>query len=183
MVSAIDRLFDSPPFPRSDGGLFVPALRECARIQSRRFPILAKFYALEDFKPDFLRRAADVPRLPGLYINVFKEFDFKPSAPFNAALELTSSGTSGQKSRIVLDKGSLRRVKQSAESVYAALGMTDKTLKTNYFCLTYDPGKAKNLGTAFTDELLTGFAAPVEKYYAIQWSQTENRFRFELEVP
>ena len=181
MSAPIERLFNSPPFPVSRGGRFVAALRECAVLQSRRFPVLARLYAREGFKPGSLRTERDVPRLPFLHAAVFKEFEFAASPAIKLALSLTSSGTGGQKSRIRLDEGSLRRVKASAEKVYAALGMVDKGLKTNYVCMTYDPRQAKDLGTAFTDELLTSFASAGEVYYAIRRESPRSEFRFDLE--
>lgn len=182
MKPAIERLFAGEPFPGTRGGRFVTALRECALIQSKRFPALARLYARQGFHPGSLRAERDVARLPFLHAAVFKEFNFRPTAPFPVALTLTSSGTSGQRSRTVLDEGSLRRVKLSAEKVYAALGMVDKGLRTNYLCMTYDPRQAKDLGTAFTDELLTSFTAKGEIHYAIRRPPGGGAFRFDLDA-
>ena len=46
----------------------------------------------------------------------------------------------------------------------------------NYLCFTYDPRVATNLGTAFTDELLTSFTKKKEVYYAIQWDEQKQDF-------
>jgi phenylacetate-coenzyme A ligase PaaK-like adenylate-forming protein len=177
---AIDALFDAAPFPRRANGLFVPALRECARIQARRFPALARLYAREGFDPGSLRTERDVARLPFLHVSVFKENVFRPADGLKIALTLTSSGTSGQKSRNRLDAGSLGRVKRSARSVYAALGMVAPEETANYLCMTYDPRQAKDLGTAFTDELLTSFTRRAEVFYAIRRGPG-GAFAFDLE--
>lgn len=179
----IDRLFCAPAFPSRafQRRLFWPALRRCAEIQSRRFPILAKLYAREGFSPSLLRGERDLRRLPFLFVSVFKGFDLKPAKRLKIALEVTSSGTSGRMSRMRLDAPSLRRVVQSAENVYRELGMADKSLKTNYLCMTYDPRRAKNLGTAFTDELLTSFTAKGEVHYALQWDAKRRDFWFNEE--
>jgi hypothetical protein len=47
----------------------------------------------------------------------------------------------------------------------------------NYLCFTYDPKIASDLGTAFTDELLTNFTRKSEVYYAIQWDEDKKEFR------
>lgn len=182
-MSAIDALFKTHPFTRKTehSALFIRALRACATLQVRRFPALSRLYSRAGFRPDSLRRESDVARLPFLFISVFKEFDLRPAVPFRAALELTSSGTSGRKSRIRLDAGSLRRVVSSARSVYGALGMVDAALKTNYLCMTYDPRAAKDLGTAFTDELLTTFTARGEVFYALRWDPRRRDFFFNLD--
>lgn len=180
--NAVETLFEADPFPRRRGGRFLAALRACARGQARRFPALRRLYAREGFSPDSLRREGDVARVPCLYVSVFKERDLPPSRPLRAALTLTSSGTGGQKSRIVLDEGSLRRVKASAEKVYGALGMVDKGTPVNYLCMTYDPRQAKDLGTAFTDELLTSFTVRARVHYAIRRPPGGGPFRFDLEA-
>ena len=119
--AAADRLFAAAPFPRGRRPHFLAALRETARSQSARFPVLRALYAREGFKASSLTSERAVERIPYFHVSVFKEHDFRPAAPFKAALTLTSSGTGGQKSRIVLDAGSLRRVKAGAERVYGEL--------------------------------------------------------------
>jgi hypothetical protein len=178
---AADRLFAEPPFPRARRPHFLAALRETAAAQEARFPVLRALYARTGFRPASLVAERAVERLPYLHVSVFKENDFRPSQSFKPALTLTSSGTGGQKSRIVLDAGSLRRVKEGAERVYGALGMVDKTLVTNYLCFTYDPRQARDLGTAFTDELLTSFTARGRVHYAISRPHPGADFRFDLE--
>lgn len=180
--NTVETLFKAEPFPRRRGGRFLAALRACARAQARRFPALRRLYAREGFSPDALRTERDVARIPYLYVSVFKERDLPPARPLRAALTLTSSGTGGQKSRIVLDEGSLRRVKASAKKVYGALGMVDEGSPVNYLCMTYDPRQAKDLGTAFTDELLTSFTARARVHYAIRRPPGGGSFRFDLEA-
>lgn len=180
-MNPIDALFASDPFPRSRRGRFVRALRECAVLQSRRFPALRKLYSREGFDPRTIRTETDVRRIPFLHVSVFKERVFPTAVKTKIDLVLTSSGTGGQKSQNRLDADSLRRVKQSAENVYAGLGMVDKGLKTNYVCMTYDPRQAKDLGTAFTDQLLTSFTARGEAFYAIRRAGPGAEFKFDLE--
>lgn len=180
-MNAADSLFAAEPFPRRRRPLFARALLETARVQERRFPALKALYARERFKTGSLRRESACRRLPFLHVSVFKERVFRAADGFKPALTLTSSGTAGQKSRIVLDAGSLRRVKEGAERVYAALGMVDKALVTDYLCFTYDPRQARDLGTAFTDELLTSFTARGRVHYAISRPRPGADFRFDLE--
>ncbi len=181
-MSAIDSLIESSAFPARPVGRFVPALRECATLQARRFPALERLYRREGFDPRTLKTERDVARLPYLYGSAFKEFPFPSRERFPVALTLTSSGTTGQKSRNVLDAGSLKRVRLIAEKVYSALGMVDKAIETNYVCMTYDPRQARDLGTAFTDELLTSFTRAAEVHYAIRRERAGAPFRFDLDA-
>ena len=49
----------------------------------------------------------------------------------------------------------------------------------NYLCFTYDPAVADDLGTAFTDELLTSFTKKDEVFYTFK--DDGNGFYFDEE--
>ena len=121
------------------------------------------------FHPDQLKSEEDLTNIPGTMVHLFKEHEFCSVPKDELALVLTSSGTGGQKSQQFLDKESLENVKRLALTIHRSLGMaSDKDY--NYLCFTYDPKIANDLGTAFTDELLTNFTGKKEVYYAIQWN-------------
>src|SRR5690606_12337669 len=90
------------------------------------------------------------------------------------------SGTGGQKSVQFLSEESLLNVKKLAFIIHEKLGITSEK-KYNYLCFTYDPRVANDLGTAFTDELLTNFTDKNEVYYAIQWSESTKEFKLNEE--
>jgi hypothetical protein len=52
---------------------------------------------------------------------------------------------------------------------------------TNYLCFTYDPRKAKDLGTAFSDKLLTGLTRIGRVHYAIRWDDKTSSFQLDRE--
>ncbi len=127
------------------------------------------------------RNGGDPEDIPWMFVQVLKYYRLSSIPDEEIALELTSSGTSGQKSRIVLDETSLSRVKTIARKVYDALGMVSPEQEVNYLCFTYDPRVANDLGTAYTDELLTSFTARKSVYYAIQWKEETGSFEFEVD--
>ncbi|MDD2772112.1 MAG: hypothetical protein PHP45_00275 [Elusimicrobiales bacterium] len=181
--SAMARLLEIPAFaysPESER-LFLEALRESAAIHCRRSPHFGGLWKNAGFSPEDLRGPADITRMPFIFVAAFKERELSSIAKKELALELTSSGTSGQKSRMLLDKASLLRVRRMAWQVFAALGMADRTVAADYLCFTYDPKAAKNLGTAFTDELLTGLTKTGETFYALRWSREKNSFYFDMD--
>lgn len=102
--------------------------------------------------------------IPYTHVNLFKYHHFQSCDSDLLALRLTSSGTNGQKSQMLLDQDSLDRVKKMAYNVYDGLGIVDEK-KYNYLCFTYDPKVANDLGTAFTDELLTSFTQKDQVFY------------------
>ena len=75
-----------------------------------------------------------------------------------------------------LNQESLTRVKALAYTIHKKLGITSPK-KYNYLCFTYDPKVADDLGTAFTDELLTSFTDHNEIYYTFQFDAKINDFK------
>lgn len=130
------------------------------------------------FKKYELKKQSDILNLPFIHVNLFKFHSLQSCPDKEVELRLTSSGTGGQKSQMLLDTDSLQNVKTMAYNVYDELGMvSDK--KYNYLCFTYDPEVANDLGTAFTDELLTSFTGKNEVFYTFQFNG--NEFVFEKE--
>lgn len=180
---AIGRLLETPAFShgRAADELFCAAMREAARAHYKGCPAFRGVWRAADFKPVDIKTMRDVERMPFIFVAAFKERDFLVSVPKSRVeLELTSSGTSGQRSRIVLDEASLLRVRRMAWQVFDGLGLADRSAPCDYLCFTYDPHVAKNLGTAFTDELITGLTRAGKVYYALEWDKEKNGFFFNI---
>lgn len=126
----------------------------------------------KNFDTALLNSEQGIIDLPFIHVNLFKNSHFQSCPDEAVELTLTSSGTGGQKSQMILDKDSLENVKDIAYQVYDDLGVVnDKTY--NYLCFTYDPAIANDLGTAFTDELLTSFTKKNEVFYTFQHNGEE----------
>ena len=181
-MSATDRLFDSPPFSDApaDRARFLESLRECAErhVAGNRF--IHGLWQRAGVRPGDITSESALERLPPVMVNLFKEHTLQTGDPRDIVLTLTSSGTGGRKSRIFLDQVSLDRVRRLAWQIHAALGMCGDE-EVNYLCFTYDPRVATDLGTAFTDELLTSYTRRKEVVYAIRWNSS--RQEFHLDVP
>ena len=179
--SAVDRLIESPAFDYRPPArrLFLAALREAAAHHIRNCPPFRSICRGERFKPSSVRAEDDVARLPFIFVSAFKERELS-SAPKRAiALELTSSGTSGRRSRMLLDRTSLLRVRRIAWQVFSALGLADREETADYLCFTYDPEVAASVGTAWTDKLLTGFTKTNDVFFAFKWDPVARAFSFD----
>jgi phenylacetate-coenzyme A ligase PaaK-like adenylate-forming protein len=176
-MKATQRLLQSDPFDFSAEAraLFVESFRENALHHYSRHDFTRKFWDRQGFHPSKLDREEDLGTVPGTMVHLFKEHEFCSVPREELVLVLTSSGTGGQKSRQFLNQLSLENVKSLALSIHRSLGMASAS-KYNYLCFTYDPAIANDLGTAFTDELLTNFTGKNEVYYAIQWSVERQEF-------
>ncbi|MFA6584149.1 MAG: hypothetical protein WCS77_07625 [Elusimicrobiaceae bacterium] len=181
--SATARLIETPPFEhgsRTDT-LFAEAMREAAHVHYRNCPQFRGVWKNAAFSPDDIKDISDIAKMPFIYVAAFKERALSSVPTGRVELELTSSGTSGQKSRIILDKTSLLRVRRIAYQVFNGLGMADPKTPADSLCFTYDPAVADSLGTAFTDQLLTGLAGKGEVFYAIAWDKAKKEFYFDMD--
>jgi hypothetical protein len=179
---ATTELLNSSPFDFSveNKAKFLASFKENAQYHYDHHLFTKRFWDQEGFHPTQLKDEADLSRVPGTMVHLFKEHEFCSVKPEELVLTLTSSGTGGQKSQQFLNQESLDNVKKLARQVHDALGISSEK-KYNYLCFTYDPKVANDLGTAFTDELLTNFTKKNEVYYAIEWNKNKNSF--ELNEP
>lgn len=181
-MKATDLLLSSNPFEFSSENkkLFVESFKENAKFHYEHHEFTRKLWDKLGFHPNQLQREEDLDKVPGTMVHLFKEHEFCSVPKQELALVLTSSGTAGQKSRQFLSQKSLENVKKLALNIHRALGMA-REKEYNYLCFTYDPKIANDLGTAFTDELLTNFTGKREIYYAIQWDEDKKEFRLNEE--
>lgn len=176
-MKMFSQLLTSDPFDFSPTNkkLFLESFRENALHHYKHHDFTRKLWDLLKFHPDQLKSEEDLIKIPGTMVHLYKEHSFCSVTADKIALTLTSSGTGGQKSQQFLDLSSLENVKALAYKIHQSLGMVSEQ-KYNYLCFTYDPAVANDLGTAFTDELLTNFTAKNEVYYAIQWNAEKADF-------
>jgi phenylacetate-coenzyme A ligase PaaK-like adenylate-forming protein len=179
---ATQKLLDSNPFLFNEETrlIFLESFRENCFFHYEHHEFTRKLWDHLGFHPKQLQKEEDLASVPGTMIHLFKEHEFVSIAKEKIVLTLTSSGTGGQKSQQFLDQQSLDNVKKLAWVIHQALGITDDH-KYNYLCFTYDPRIANDLGTAFTDELLTNFTGKNEVYYAIKWDETSQDFNLDEE--
>ncbi|MEK7721859.1 MAG: acyl-protein synthetase [Elusimicrobiota bacterium] len=181
--AAVDVFFETPAFEYSPGTskAFCAAMRAALAFQGKHAPALKALYKAENFAPSSVKTERDIEKIPFIFVAALKERDLTTLPYSKIVLELKSSGTSGQRSRMQLDKGSLMRVRRMAWKVFEGLGLTDLERAHNYICFTYDPEMARDLGTAWTDKLLSGFTKKGELFYAFRWSKARNDFYFDID--
>lgn len=175
--TATKALLESNPFIFSDENrnLFFESFKENCFFHYKHHEFTKKFWNKLGFHPEQLKEEKDLSDIPGTMVHLFKEHELCSVPKRDLILTLTSSGTGGQKSQQFLSQESLDNVKRLALRIHEALGMASER-EYNYLCFTYDPKIANDLGTAFTDELLTNFTGKKEIYYAIQWNEASQAF-------
>ncbi|HOJ85557.1 MAG: hypothetical protein N2Z60_05890 [Elusimicrobiales bacterium] len=180
----LDELCESEAFDYSvkTQNLFVKAMRYLCGLQFKKSDFIKKYYKTFGFDFNSIKNDKDIEKIPFVFVNGFKERDLTTLKPKEIVLELKSSGTTGQRSRIQLDIGSLLRVRRMAYNTFKALGLTDLDNQYDYLCFTYDPNVAGDVGTAWTDKLLTSFTKTGgEVFYAFKWDSLKKEFFFDID--
>ncbi len=177
-----DLLFKTDPFSFSEENknLFRESFVENALFHYEHHPLIKGIWDKYGVHPKNIKTEKDLEVIPGVMVHLFKEHELVSVPKDELVLTLTSSGTGGVKSQQFLNEESLANVKLLAFEIHRSLGMVDER-SYNYLCFTYDPAVANDLGTAFTDELLTNFTKKNEVYYALQWDGVKNDFIFNEE--
>ena len=108
MVHPIDQLFASDPFLHDDAHreLFISSFRECAKIQYEQSDLFRGLWQESQLKPEDIKTEEDLATVPFLMVNLFKEHELITGDSHDIVLNLTSSGTTGQKSQIFLNQES-----------------------------------------------------------------------------
>ncbi|MCA9795689.1 MAG: acyl-protein synthetase [Candidatus Eremiobacteraeota bacterium] len=151
-----------------DDRAFLRAMREAFAHHYLACPEYRQVCQRQGLLPSKFRRLEQLPEIPYLFVTVLKYNRLISVPESRIRLVLTSSGTGGQKSAIYLDGKSLQRIERIVSHIYADLGMVNRR-RTNYLCFTYDPEVAQDLGTAFSDKLLTNLTRVAETFYCIRW--------------
>lgn len=184
MSSYIDKLLNEPDAysfsPKADQ-LFLAAMQESFRHHYDGCEPYRKLCQREKFLPERLTSYEEMPQIPYIFVNVFKEWKLTSVPDSQISVTLSSSGTGGKKSAIYLDNISLDRVTRMATHIYNTYGLVNKEQSANYLCFTYDPKIAGDVGTTFTDELMRGFTKTAQVFYALQWNPKTKQFFFDLE--
>ncbi|MCI8304583.1 MAG: acyl-protein synthetase [Lawsonibacter sp.] len=147
---------------------FLRAVRENCAYHIRHCPQYRMICEMEGFSPDQVQAAEDLARLPLLPTLFFKRHHVASMPRWRLALEVTSSGTSGNFSRVGFDWGSVL----AEIPMVLRLGFYHRLVSlrpAHYVVLGYRPGRQDRMGVARTMFGLTHFAPPLGRFYALEW--------------
>lgn len=148
-------------------GLFDRAMAEISLFHSHHTPGYEDWLNANGLAVGDLEHLTDWSRLPPIYANYFKQrLLLSPTA--ENALELTSSGTSGQKSRMRYDERSMAAAQGMVAHIFAHYGWSTPDSPCNYLLLSHEPEAANRLGTAYTDQFLCRFAPANRVVHALR---------------
>jgi phenylacetate-coenzyme A ligase PaaK-like adenylate-forming protein len=168
-VEALNRLFAEPNAYRSDSqgrDLFVQALREALFFHYEHCDAYREICRREGFAPGDLQSEADLFRVPHIMVNAFKWHTLQSLPDEQIVREFTSSGTSGQKSHILWDEGSMKRQTLMRERIMKTLGLVDEE-PVNYLIFAYAPEVSGSKGAAYAHRMYASFAPARHTTFAI----------------
>ncbi len=177
MSKLIETLFETSvvgePTPGED---FCAAVSDCLNILWERFPHYAEF--LERRSPGVFNRPleslADVQKLPAMFLPILKQTPFPLPQDFTPSITLTSSGTSGQPSRIPLDAENMQRRISAMSLMYEAMGIVSGPTTAIAFLL--DPATTQMAGSLVIDGVLRAHPQVNAISYLAKMSETGPAF-------
>jgi len=153
--------------PGTDG-LFVEAMRENCRYHYDNNEKYKKILDAAGFNPDMIQSMEDLEKLPIIPTAIFKKHDLNTKAAVGkSAITVTSSGTSGKRSTIKYDLGTLFRALKMAIKVTK----TRKLISfkpTHYIVLGYKPHKGNQTAVTKTAYLTTLLAPAIDRFFALK---------------
>ncbi|CAM3744459.1 acyl-protein synthase [Xenorhabdus thuongxuanensis] len=155
--------------------LFNNAMCELTLYHCEHTPGYKQWLADHGLDKQALMTLDDWSNLPLLFANYFKR-NLILSDSAHDALELTSSGTTGQKSRMRYDAVSIAAAQHMVDCIFDYYGWNIPDQPCNYLLLSYEPAGAVTLGTAYTDQFLCKYAPVNRAYYALRHNGQGNEF-------
>lgn len=122
---------------------------------------------LNDASFDVEHWSGDYSQIPGIPAEFFKYHAVKSIPDDHVHINLTSSGTSGQKSQMFFDQWSLGAAQKMVDYIYSYYGWVTSE-KVNYLLYSYQTEADSKLGTAYTDNFLTKYAPVNQVEYALK---------------
>lgn len=148
--------------------LFLEAIRENAAFHLRNCPEYRAICEREGFSPESLRVFDDLRRVPVLPTLYFKRHELFSIPKRRMVLRSTSSGTSGERSRIGWEWQDCLHALRMTLRVASRHGLLSPR-PTNYLVLGYQPHRSNQTAISKTAFGFTFFAPGLHRAYALRW--------------
>lgn len=178
-LPAIDRLCDlSDPYQHDAESerLFDEAMTESVLFHIKHSPGYEKWLKINGITADQLP-LKNWGELPPIFANYFKK-RLLLSDTGQDALELTSSGTSGQKSRMRYDERTVKAGHAMIDRIFDLYGWNTPDQPCNYLLLSYEPAGTISLGTSYTAQFICKYAPVNRAVYALRHTGSGHEFDF-----
>lgn len=145
-------------FDSQADALFVEAMKEIVTWHKDRSEFYRRVLEAEAFSVDSIVSQSDLARIPAIPADFFKRHEVNTLTAEQITLTLTSSGTSGQKSKIGFDDWSIKAPQAMLTRQFEHNGWSTPDTRSNYLLYTYESDNSTHLGTSYTDLFLCRYA-------------------------
>ena len=146
---------------------YIQALRENIAYHYAHNDFYRAFLDGHRFSPEQLRTIADLPAVPFIHANFFKYHVVTTASKEQVVRQVTSSGTSGQKSQHFLDRWTEHVVWHIADVSQLANGFPSE-VPCNYLMFNYEPYVGFKTGSAITNQRMMRYAPVKSVHYALR---------------
>jgi hypothetical protein len=176
-LDAVQRFCALPHPYRSDAevdALFVAAMNEVVRWHADRSPVFGGVWSSAG--STLLSSVDDLPSLPFLHANLFKQHDLASVDERQVEVVLSSSGTTGVPSRMPFDAWSMRTFQRMDARTFEFNGWIGSPEPVDYVIFGYEPrpnaGREAQRGAAYGLDYICSFAPLRSVTYALRTTGT-----------
>jgi hypothetical protein len=172
-LASVEQFCGLPDPYRSDAesdALFVAATNEIMRWHADRSPVFRGIWSAAGSVP--LSTVDDLPALPFLHANLFKQHDLASVGESEVEVVLSSSGTTGAPSRMPFDAWSLRTFQRMDARAFEFHGWIGSPDAVDYVIFGFEPrpnaGREAQRGAAYGLDYICAFAPVRSVTYALR---------------
>ena len=155
--------------------LFVEAVRQTTQYHYDRNTFYRTWLDQNSFDPASVQTIQDIEKIPFIHANFYKTHVVKTAKEEDIVLQLTSSGTTGQKSRMFYDKWTIFTSDKSADTQFGYYSLiTDEP--ANFLLYSYEPAENVNMGTLRTRQMMRRYAPENALTYALRYIGNGHEF-------
>jgi len=157
--------------------IFVEAIQQITQYHYDRNIFYKTWLDQNKFNPQSIRTINDMVNIPFIHANFYKTHVVKTAKDEDIVLQLTSSGTTGQKSQMFYDDWTIFSSDKSADTQFGYYGLITEEPE-NFLLYSYEPAENVNVGTLRTRQMMRRYAKENELVYALKY--TGNGHEFDL---
>lgn len=159
--------------------IFINSMKEAFQYHYDNSQVFRGICEQFNYTIDNIKTMNDVSNMPHILVTAFKTHTLLSVPESEIFINLTSSGTQGQKSQLNLDETSFKRQSFMRSAIVKSNGLaTDNPV--NYIIFSYSPDTAGHKGAAHTFQQYAKFAPENDKFFALQGS-SETDVNFDIE--
>lgn len=158
------------PYTNTDAATqtqFIHAMRDIVQWHERHNDWYKAFLAQHGINSQALHTLDDIVQIPPVHANFFKYHQTTSVPAEDIVTNLTSSGTTGQKSQMFFDAFTMNSARRMVDDCMAARGVISDT-PANYLVNAYEPYPGFKVGTSNTNQYLMRYAQPQASFWTLR---------------